>query len=251
MQGNINSANAGLANTNMQGTQAIVGGTMQGAGSAMSMVGGGGGGARGGMVKKMAEGGETAPFAAPAGNGPVMNEPAAPESDTPGMAGIGPVGGVGPLADAAGAPAPMGPQSMLGQYLAGQTNTSQYMGAADEQGTNQSTQSSIANTPNPVPQGMGYGSQMLWKGAKDSSQAATEAAMAAARGGLASQGGGVTAKSPEQKATKSGNSYSNDKVPALLSEGEVVIPRSVMQSREPARSAADFVAKVLAKRRAS
>ncbi len=86
------------------------------------------------------------------------------------------------------------------------------------------------------------------------SQGATKAGMMAAagsRGGLANQGGHVDAKSPDQKATKSGNSYSNDKVPTLLSEGEVVIPRSVMQGKDPARGAADFVAKVMAKRRAS
>ena len=75
--------------------------------------------------------------------------------------------------------------------------------------------------------------------------------MMAKGGTLASSGGNVAAKSPDQKATKAGNSYSNDKIPALLSEGEIVIPRSVMQSGDPARSAADFVSKVMAKRRAS
>jgi hypothetical protein len=69
-----------------------------------------------------------------------------------------------------------------------------------------------------------------------------------ARGGIAQKGGAVDAKNPAQKATKSGNSYANDKVPALLSEGEVVIPRSVMQSGSPERGAADFVRKVLAHR---
>ncbi len=61
-------------------------------------------------------------------------------------------------------------------------------------------------------------------------------------------GGGVKASSPDEKAKKKGNSYSNDRIPAVLSEGEVVIPRSIMQSKDPARSAADFVSKVLAKR---
>lgn len=72
-----------------------------------------------------------------------------------------------------------------------------------------------------------------------------------ANGGMArdlSGGGGVQAASAKQKAVKSGNSYDNDKIPAVLSEGEVVIPRSVMQSKDPARSAADFVRKVIAKR---
>lgn len=73
-----------------------------------------------------------------------------------------------------------------------------------------------------------------------------------ARGGMTKDfrtGGKVQAGSTKQKAVKGGNSYANDKIPALLSEGEVVIPRSVMQSADPIRSSADFVAKVIAKRR--
>lgn len=48
------------------------------------------------------------------------------------------------------------------------------------------------------------------------------------------------------KAKVSGNSLKNDNVQALLSPGEVVIPRSVMQSANPAEGAARFVAAVLA-----
>lgn len=62
-------------------------------------------------------------------------------------------------------------------------------------------------------------------------------------------GGKVKASAPSQKATKSGDSYSNDKIPAVLSEGEVVIPRSVMMSKDPVRNAAAFVQAVLAKKR--
>lgn len=72
------------------------------------------------------------------------------------------------------------------------------------------------------------------------------------RGGSADHdfrcGGKVSATKPSEKAVKPGNSYANDKVKALLSEGEVVLPRSVMQSEAPVRNAADFVRKVLAKR---
>ena len=72
--------------------------------------------------------------------------------------------------------------------------------------------------------------------------------VAGARGGLANKGGHVKAKKPSQKAEKKGNSYDNDKIPAYLSEGEVVIPRSVMQGKDPIRGSADFVAKIMAKR---
>jgi hypothetical protein len=71
---------------------------------------------------------------------------------------------------------------------------------------------------------------------------------AMAQGGLATQGGGVNAGSPAQAATIQGNSYTNDKIPAVLSEGEVVIPRSIMLGKDPVRGAADFVAKILAKK---
>lgn len=63
------------------------------------------------------------------------------------------------------------------------------------------------------------------------------------------QGGGVMAATPHQEAVKAGDSYANDKVPAMLSEGEVVIPRSVMQGANPERGAAEFVRAVMAKRR--
>lgn len=74
-------------------------------------------------------------------------------------------------------------------------------------------------------------------------------ATAGARGGLANGGGHVNAKADSQKAVKSGNSYENDRVPAMLSEGEIVLPRSVTQSKNPKAAAASFVSQVLAKRK--
>jgi hypothetical protein len=44
-----------------------------------------------------------------------------------------------------------------------------------------------------------------------------------------------------------GDSLKNDTVPAMLSPGEVVIPRHVMQSNDPVNNAAAFVAAVMAK----
>jgi len=84
------------------------------------------------------------------------------------------------------------------------------------------------------------------KGTQGLMTALSVAAMA--QGGLAAQGGGVSAGSPAQAATIQGNSYTNDKIPAVLSEGEVVIPRSIMMGKDPVRGAADFVAKILAKK---
>lgn len=70
-----------------------------------------------------------------------------------------------------------------------------------------------------------------------------------ANGGLAESGGHVQAQKPSQKAEVAGDSYSNDKIPTILSEGEVVIPRSVMQSPDPVKAAADFVANVMSKKK--
>ena len=49
------------------------------------------------------------------------------------------------------------------------------------------------------------------------------------------------------KAAVAGDSGKNDTVPAKLSPGEVIIPRSVMHSDDPVKNAAKFVAAVMAK----
>lgn len=50
------------------------------------------------------------------------------------------------------------------------------------------------------------------------------------------------------QAQVAGDSQRNDTVPAMLSPGEVVIPRSVMQGKNPAQDAAKFVQAILAKK---
>ena len=47
---------------------------------------------------------------------------------------------------------------------------------------------------------------------------------------------------------KSGNSYANDKIEKDLPVGGIVIPRSVMQSKDPIRGAAEFVKAVMKKK---
>lgn len=49
------------------------------------------------------------------------------------------------------------------------------------------------------------------------------------------------------KASVKGDSLKNDTVPAMLSPGEVVIPRHIMQSKDPINNSAKFVAAILAK----
>lgn len=60
----------------------------------------------------------------------------------------------------------------------------------------------------------------------------------------AAQGGPVDGKVPGKPAVK-GDSLKNDKVKAMLSPGEIVIPRSIATGPDAPKRAAEFVAKVL------
>lgn len=74
----------------------------------------------------------------------------------------------------------------------------------------------------------------------------------AAHGGMTHDyrsGGHVKAKHAGEKAVKHGDNYANDKIPAVLSEHEIVIPRSVTMGPNPVKGSADFVAQVIAKRK--
>lgn len=53
------------------------------------------------------------------------------------------------------------------------------------------------------------------------------------KGGLMEKGGGVKAHAPKEKAKVDGDSLKNDKVPAMLSEGEGVIDRETMSDPGP------------------
>lgn len=72
--------------------------------------------------------------------------------------------------------------------------------------------------------------------------------MNAADGGLMRKGGKVQAQNRSQRAVKSDDSLSNDKVPAMLSEGEIVIPRHITMHPMAPAMAAQFVANELKKR---
>lgn len=65
--------------------------------------------------------------------------------------------------------------------------------------------------------------------------------------GWANQKRFVPALNPSQKAVKQGNSPKNDKVPAMLSEGEVILPRTVSQAPDAPLKAAHFMEDVRAK----
>lgn len=65
---------------------------------------------------------------------------------------------------------------------------------------------------------------------------------------LAAKGGKVKANSAKEKAEVKDNSYKNDKIPALLSEGEIVLPRTVTKHPNAPEMAAEFVRRTIAKK---
>lgn len=66
---------------------------------------------------------------------------------------------------------------------------------------------------------------------------------------LAKDGGKVKAGQKSEKAVKKDNSLKNDKIPALLSEGEIVLPRSITNHPNAPEMAARFVQAALNKRK--
>lgn len=156
---------------------------------------------------------------------------------------------------------PQGPASAFGQFLSGWGGG---MGSGDNSGD--SAPLSNMGSQNPGSKSINQGMTSIGAGINQRMNAPLQvgpgtpiagpdassmpgSTMTAAEGGLASSGGKVAAKSPDQKASKKGNSFDNDKIPAVLSEHEIVLPRTVTLSSDPARSAYDFVNKVIAKRR--
>lgn len=261
-QNNVNSGNAGLTNTSLQGQQGIFGGVVNSLAGGLSSVF-----AQGGEVKKprmFADGGDS--------SNPYAGDAVAPV-----------VAPTVPAIQATGS----GPQSSFGKFINGATNA---IAPSDDDDSTPAPPAnpgadalkkgfgSFAVPVGKILKGMSSGSGSggsasggatpLTTAAADDAGAgasgagglsgliaeAGPAAALAAKGGMIKKqdyrsGGHVKAASSKQKAVKAGNSYDNDKVPAMLSEGEVVIPRSIMQGKDPARGAMDFVAKVLAKRR--
>lgn len=254
VQGNINSTNAQTAAANQNKAGNLVGGLLSGASSVAASLGL----AKGGLVtkEKYAEGGEvSAPCSVSDG---YMKK----------MAKGGLVGN--PLVSYQGYSG-NAPQSFAGQYLNG--------GASS--GGSSPSMAGVSSLPQYVDEGIGKGSGK--KASSDSSSSAgtgtalgstegdystltsDEAASsrgdlstlvpdALAMGGkvgrkLAANGGKVKASSSDQKAVAKNNSYSNDKIPALLSEGEIVIPREITMHKMAPEKAAAFVRKELAKKR--
>jgi hypothetical protein len=216
-QGSVNAGNTALNAAAIQGRQGLAGGLLNAGGAGLGALIGGsaaGGSAAAAPTSSAVDWG--APLIAARGG--IVPEkmadrgtpdPSAPMTQTPAIAAV--------------PQDPNEPQSAFGKFL-----------------------KTWGDQSAPDPMGQKGGAAALNRGA--SSMGTGLLSALSARGGLANAGGHVAARTPGQKARKSGNSYSNDKIPAELSEGEIVIPRSVTMSADPVRDAADFVRKVLAKK---
>lgn len=207
---NVNNANASLASTVMGQQGKLIGGLLQGSGQAM--------GAGGGMIARMADGGM-----------PDDDFGASKPTSTPST----------------------GPMSRLGKFSQGFSSVSDpkkdplESGAATFSKGLGNAIGSMFSPSSPAPQTVAGGPM------DNSGPLSSPDTMAAAYGGQMDyrSGGPVQAKSEKQKATVKSNSYANDKIPAVLSEKEIVIPRNVVLSNDPVGNSAKFVASVLAKQK--
>lgn len=147
-----------------------------------------------------------------------------------------------------------GPRSKFGQFLSNVSSNAQDNIEEMKPKTNDEQLQKGAASFVSALGGLGGGDDgsVPMAGGMNSMEMSSAPLMAAASGGLAHDyrgGGPVQAKNSAEKAVASGNSYANDKIPAVLSEHEIVIPRSVTMSSDPINGAARFVATVMAKRR--
>lgn len=254
-QNSVNAGNAGITQAGMGNQANLSGGLLQGVGSGLMTAFG----AEGGEVQKLAF-------------GDAVTAPSVPAA-TPLAA-----------AETQGQAAAQGPQSQFGKFLNGFLNKDESgknqsgEGSQNTQGQSQLFQGSkstgkgvgaligalagqagagsLAGDVGDAGAALGADAGATAAGAGTEAAAGGGAEVAAeagaealASGGLAKAGGHVKAKTPAQKAVKKGDSYANDKVPAMLSEGEIVLPREVTMGKDPTRGAAEFVQKVLAKRK--
>lgn len=207
-QSNINSTNAGVAAGNQAAHGNIFGGLLAGGAAALSAF------AKGGEVHKMAQGGYLAPT-------PLVVEPVQ-----------------------------SGPQSFVGQWINSNGNSSQ--------SPIQSSQMQQVNQPGYANQAAGFGTALGNKYADlpgdrggggngiagearsgvgehmmpfEAHGGKIKKAIPMMMGGneaLIARGGKVKAENKSQKAVKNKDSYDNDKVPAMLSEGEVVMDKDTL-----------------------
>lgn len=238
-QASVNAGNTALANTTLQGKQGLVGGLLNSLGTGFTAAG-----AHGGEVVKMANGGIPADAAAASNNGaqsswgkyltmaiPILSANANPSDQA--LFGF--------------AKNALDQSNKKQQNMADGGEAKEFDSAPDNSppasGDSSSSWGKYMNDTAPA----------IDTNKQDQSTLGEIGAIAAMfkDGGMAENGGAVKAKNPNQKAKVPGNSYSNDLIPAKLSEGEFVLNREVMESSDPASAAANAVREHLAKNKSN
>lgn len=217
-QNNINNANAGLASTGMQNQAGMMGGIMQGAGMALGMADGGAVPA----MAPMAQPGPQSQFAQFLQGASGQVAPVAQMSDT-----AMPVSGPAALQK--------GASSLLGA-LRSKSPAPGEVGSQVGGGIGASAGAGV---------GMARGGKVPAMVSPGETYLSPQKVAAVAKGKNPLKAGERIPGKPKV----AGNSYANDVVPKMLEAGGVVIPNSIMQSKDPAGNAMDFVAKIIAKRR--
>ncbi len=262
MQSNVNNVNAGVAAANQQATEAATSGITGALAPGASFVGSFF--AKGGEVKKpaakkplprmMAEGGVTGqPTSAPQsfiGNwlssNPLVSAPNVEAySGTTGgpmpKFGMDDKGGkqkAAPPKVAKDTPPPaseISPEEM-NVAIAGADDGAMASGAADLSTVGEGAAAGDAAVAGET------------AGAAEGAEGLGSLAILASKGGLMKAGGKVTPHNSKQEAKVEGDSLKNDKIPTLLSQGEIVIPRHITMGPNAPAKAALFVARELAKR---
>jgi hypothetical protein len=244
-QANVNTANAALANTQLQGQQGLIGGLMNGAGAGLGQLFG----AQGGMVHAAA-GTDVDPSAFQSGaqskfgqfiNGVSANSQAQQAAAAPNSTGA-------KALQSGSSSLTSGLLSALGSIGGGTDAASTGLmagGAGDAViGGGAVGTDMLAAAPLALAAKGGRVPAMVSPGEKYLSPQAVEQVK---RGASPMAVGETIGGNPKVGGAK--NSYANDTVHKDLEEGGIVVPRSETKSKNPDRASADFVHKVLSKRR--
>ncbi len=277
MQSNINDVNAGIAKENAGRQNQLFGGVQAAFGNGMALMG-----AKGGMVPHMAGGGMTAsnPFsqapslgsfqiAAPAADQPqsffgnyikpIATPASGPRSSGGGggmssqpvyegtkSMGQGMIKGIkGMFGSGAGDAAADASSSVASDFGPDMLSAFAYKGGV----IHKDNGGYIEGQDVALPEG-GSNADMSGGGGggdKKADMLSTAVKLAPMLLAMLSKGGAIDGGAVPGKAKVRGDSLKNDIVPAMLSPGEVVIPRHVMQSKDPVGNSAKFVAAIMAK----
>jgi hypothetical protein len=268
MQGNINTANAGLAGTNMQGQQALLGGVANAAGPAAKMVGSLFAG--GGIIQHYDSGGGVQSNGAPSayeaiapGTSP-FDQSLKASVATPAIPSVPAPQAQQPMtsvierhAQGQNSPQPDSPSGMQVNYgnpganalYQGLSNAFRPMTPVQQQ---PQAPMVVAGGPMDAGGAPAQFTKMAAEGGQVSAMVSPgeryltpQAVKKVEHGADPIKAGKKVPGKPKVSGAK--NDYANDTVPATLEEGGIVLPRSVTQAKNPHWAAHAFVSQLMAK----